>query len=219
MRPAAAGGSCFLVSSHSGAVCSCGWCCAEKSARGCNMGCGCWLRCGCSFRFRSGESPASVMNYVPEQADGCRHWSRRPLRCSGRRHRRQSLTAQPAAASAAFTDEAPGSADRRRQMAMQAQQTQQSGSTAGMRRKRRPASLPILHICYMLWGTGECAGAGIVLLAQNRGAFRKTPAKTACGWRFPACPDSGLQDRNAAVRRACLGCSARQFICTPQALG
>ena len=135
----------------------------------------------------------------------CRHWSRRPLRCSGRRHRRQSL---PRSLRQHLRHRTKHRV-RRQTRLIQCRRSKRSKRRSRMRRKRSR----ILPFCK----SATCSGA--------RGArwrwhffwrriwrFRQDSGKTASGWMFPAARFR-FTGPKCCVRRACLGCSARQFIC------
>ena len=151
-----------------------------------------------------GESRASVMNYVPEQAM-VQALEQTPAPVQRTQTPAAEPAAQPAAASAA-SDETPGSQTDAPDT-MQPQQTQQAAKQNAAQAQPHPS---ILQICYMLWG----AGARWLwhFFWRRIWRFRQDSGKTASGWMFPAARFR-FTGPKCCVRRACLGCSARQFIC------
>lgn len=151
-----------------------------------------------------GESPASVMNYVPEQAM-VQALEQTPAPVQRTQTPTAAPAAQPAAASAA-SDETPGSQTDAPDT-MQAQQTQQVAKQNAAQAQPHPS---ILQICYMLWGAGSALALAF-LLAQNL-ALSARLRKDRVRLDVPGCPVP-VYRTEVLRRRACLGCSARQFIC------
>ena len=150
-----------------------------------------------------GESRASVMNYVPEQAMvQALEQTHAPVQ------RTQTPAAEPAAqpaAASAASDETSG-LQTDAPDTMQAQQTQQVASQDTPHTQNR---LSVLHVCYMLWGAGSALALAF-LLAQNLALSARLRKDRV--WMFPAARFR-FTGPKCCVRRACLGCSARQFIC------
>ena len=157
-----------------------------------------------------GESPASVMNYVPEQAvEQALEQTSSPAR------RTQTPTAEPAAqpaAASAASDETPGSQTDAPDT-MQAQQTQQAAKQNAAQAQPHPS---ILQICYMLWGAGSALALAF-LLAQNL-ALSARLRKDRVRLDVPGCPVPVY--RTEVLRSACLfGLFRPAIYLPPQALG
>ena len=149
-----------------------------------------------------GESPASVMNYVPEQA---------MVQALEQTPAPVQRTQTPTAASAA-SDETPGSQTDAPDT-MQAQQTQQVAKQNAAQAQPHPS---ILQICYMLWGAGSALALAF-LLAQNL-ALSARLRKDRVRLDVPGCPVPVY--RTEVLRSACLfGLFRPAIYLPPQALG
>ncbi len=157
-----------------------------------------------------GESPASVMNYVPEQAM-VQALEQTPAPVQRTQTPTAAPAAQPAAASAA-SDETPGSQTDAPDT-MQAQQTQQVAKQNAAQAQPHPS---ILQICYMLWGAGSALALAF-LLAQNL-ALSARLRKDRVRLDVPGCPVPVY--RTEVLRSACLfGLFRPAIYLPPQALG
>lgn len=157
-----------------------------------------------------GESRASVMNYVPEQAM-VQALEQTPAPVQRTQTPAAEPAAQPAAASAA-SDETPGSQTDAPDT-MQAQQTQQAAKQNAAQAQPHPS---ILQICYMLWGAGSALALAF-LLAQNL-ALSARLRKDRVRLDVPGCPVPVY--RTEVLRSACLfGLFHPAIYLPPQALG
>ena len=157
-----------------------------------------------------GESPASVMNYVPEQAM-VQALEQTPAPVQRTQTPTAEPAAQPAAASAA-SDETPG-LQTDAPDTMQAQQTQQAAKQNAAQAQPHPS---ILQICYMLWGAGSALALAF-LLAQNL-ALSARLRKDRVRLDVPGCPVPVY--RTEVLRSACLfGLFRPAIYLPPQALG
>ena len=125
-----------------------------------------------------GESRASVMNYVPEQAM-VQALEQTPAPVQRAQTPAAEPAAQPAAASAA-SDETPGSQTDAPDT-MQAQQTQQVASQDTPHTQNR---LSVLHVCYMLWGAGSALALAFPSWSRARWSCRRSKSPR-CGTFLP----------------------------------
>ncbi len=156
-----------------------------------------------------GESRASVMNYVPEQAVE-QALEQTPAPVQRTQTPAAEPAAQPAAASAA-SDETPR-AEADLPDTTQAQQTQQVAKQDTEPAQSRPS---VLYVCYLLWGAGSALALAF-LLAQNL-ALSARLRQNRVRLDVPDCPVPVY--RTQALRSACLfGLFRPAIYLPPQAL-
>ena len=156
-----------------------------------------------------GESRASVMNYVPEQAMAQALEQTPAPAQQARTEAANPSAAAPAAAAA--SDETPASQTEAPDTA-QAQQTQWASSQDAPQTKER---LSVLSVFHMLWGAGSALALGFIL-AQNL-ALSARLRKNRVRLDVPGCPVPVY--RTQALRSACLfGLFRPAIYLPPQAL-